>query len=712
MKKTKYFAILSVSLVLVCLMSTSSSSVKAEEFPRDQTLAIGGDASYCNRGFNPYSPTKNRLISLTYMSLFWYSYYTGNLTPWLAKSYEWSSDGSTFIVHLQPTARWRDGTAVTADDVVFCFETLNVIDSTVLESITAADEKTVHFNVVAGKEFNLMVLSNLHTTPIFSKARWEPLLDEYGDNIATYRNEDVDQIDGSGMYIPCLIETTRNVFQRVDDWWGNAIYGKPAPKYVMVLTFTVAGAQQAAFDEKSLDWVDGFMSGSYQYVMTHDDVESWNKKDPDGKIFSSAGPIFMVPNIGSTEHLELGESWLRQAVAYAINLDRITLVCQEGLVPNASASYIKPAGVIGDTYIDYDLIEDTYGASVIPFNQAKAKEILEAHCEGSAETGWTWNGNPVGPWKINTVSGWTDVNLMTEMICGDLEDIGIVAEPNVLSYTLHEGNIKNQTFDWVDFTWAAGFPSIGPTYPISAYKALFTGTPIASNWCGYGASPNSAEVSDLIDEMWTVPIGSSESIALAKEIQSLVVPELPYIPLYTQITWSRYNTKYWTGWPNVNNPGPGTTVTWADQHIPQIVMMVKSVAPPAFTISSSPASISVTPGGSTIVAISVTGSGGFNESVSLSASGLPSLATASFSPSSGTPTFISTLNISTSSNTPTGTTSITITATGEGETHTSTLSLTVGAQAAEIPWVWIGGGIGAAGIIVAVVVVALTRRKK
>ena len=715
MEKAKCTALLAVSLILANLMVASISSVQAqEEFPRDQTLAIGGDASYCGLGFNPYAPTKNRLMSLTYLSLFWYSYYTGNLEPWLAESYEWSSDGSTFIVHLQPTARWRDGTPVTAEDVVFCFETLNVLDPTVIDSITAADEETVHFNVVAGKERNLMVLSNLHTTPIFSKARWEPLLAEYGDKIATYMNEDIDQIEGSGMYTPCLIEPSRNVFERVDDWWGNEIYGQPAPKYVMVLEFAGAGAQQEAFDEGSLDWSDGFISGSYSYVMTHDDVECWNKMDPEGKIFTTAGPIFMVPNIGSKEHPELGQPWLRQAVAYAINLDRITLVCQEGLVPPASASYIKPGGLVGETYIDHDLIEETYGAREIPYDPQKAIEILQEHCDGSVEEGWTWNGTPVGPWKINTVTDWVDVNLMTEMICGDLEDIGIVAEPNIVVWDLHVDRLLTQNFDWIDFTWAAGFPCIGPAYPVSAYKALFTGTPgLASNWCGYGASPNSERVSELIQEMWTVPIGSSESIAAAKEIQSLVVPELPYIPLYTQITWSRYHTTYWVGWPSVDNPSPGTTCTWADQHIPQIIMGVEPAVPPDFALSLTPASASVTAGQSASVTVSITGSGGFAESVSLSASGLPSLATADFDPSSGAPTLTSTLTVSTTETTPDGTNTITITATGGGKTHTSTFSLTVTeVPAPEIPWIWIAAVIGEAVVIVAVVVIAMTRRGK
>jgi peptide/nickel transport system substrate-binding protein len=586
MEKAKYAILFSVLLVLASVTAFGIGSVQAqEEFPREETVAMGGDASYTGLGFNPYGAKMNRFWGLVYMPLFWYSYHTGLLEPWLAESFDWSSDGSKCIVNIQPTACWRDGTPVTAEDVVFSFDTLGTLNPDVVVSVTAADEKTVHFNVASGSEHNVMVPSALPITPIIPKARWEGLLDEYGDTILEFMNEDIDDINGSGPYTPCVIEPTRNVFERIDDWWGNDIFDQPEPKYVMVLTFIGPAAQQSAFDEGTIDWSDGFFADSYTYVMTHADVQCWDKMNPDGHIFASAGPIFMIPNIASTEHPELGEPWLRHAVAYAIDLDMIATVCQEGLVPPASAAYIKPDTALGDLYIDYDLIEDTYGARIIPHDPAKAIEILEAHCTGSVEEGWTWDGDPIGPWDITTITGWTDTNLMTEFICDSLAEIGIEAIYNVQDWGVVVDSWLAQDFDWSDFTWAAGFPSFGPAYPVNAYAALFSGDPASPGNCGYSASPNYDEVNALIDEMWTEPIGSAESVALAKEIQAMVIPELPYIPLYTQITWSRYNTEYWTNWPSVDNPGPGTTCTWAEQHIPQIIMDIEAVeeepTPPA-----------------------------------------------------------------------------------------------------------------------------------
>lgn len=99
---------------------------------------------------------------------------------------------------------------------------------------------------------------------------------------------------------------------------------------------------------------------------------------------------------------------------------------------------------------------------------------------------------------------------------------------------------------------------------------------------------------------------------------------------------------------------------------------------PSFSISVSPTLDSVIAGKSTSVTVTVTSIGYFSDTVSLSASGLPAGASASFSSSSGTPTFDSTMKISTSSSTPWGEYTITITGEGGDLTRTCTYTLTVG----------------------------------
>jgi len=99
--------------------------------------------------------------------------------------------------------------------------------------------------------------------------------------------------------------------------------------------------------------------------------------------------------------------------------------------------------------------------------------------------------------------------------------------------------------------------------------------------------------------------------------------------------------------------------------------------PPAdyFTMSVSP--VGVTQGQSASAPISTQVTSGSSQGVTLSASGLPSGASASFSPNPISSGQGSTLTISTSSSTPAGTYTINVKGTGTSTTYTTTTSLTV-----------------------------------
>ncbi|HEX6968089.1 MAG TPA: S8 family serine peptidase [Micromonosporaceae bacterium] len=126
--------------------------------------------------------------------------------------------------------------------------------------------------------------------------------------------------------------------------------------------------------------------------------------------------------------------------------------------------------------------------------------------------------------------------------------------------------------------------------------------------------------------------------------------------------------------PNViSNPGSGT---------PNRLLYVGDIGggqPPAddFAVSVSPTSGSTAPGGSVTATVSTTTTSGSPQTVGLSASGLPSGATAAFNPATVTSGDSSTMTITTGTGTPAGTYTVTITGTGSSATRTATYTLTV-----------------------------------
>ncbi|MGB6745170.1 MAG: S53 family serine peptidase [Terracidiphilus sp.] len=96
-----------------------------------------------------------------------------------------------------------------------------------------------------------------------------------------------------------------------------------------------------------------------------------------------------------------------------------------------------------------------------------------------------------------------------------------------------------------------------------------------------------------------------------------------------------------------------------------------------FTISVSPTSGYLYQGQSGYAVVTITASGGFDSAVALSATGVPSGVTSSFSPASVTGSGSSDFTLSVSRSAPTGTYPITITGTGGSVTHSTTLTFEV-----------------------------------
>ena len=114
---------------------------------------------------------------------------------------------------------------------------------------------------------------------------------------------------------------------------------------------------------------------------------------------------------------------------------------------------------------------------------------------------------------------------------------------------------------------------------------------------------------------------------------------------------------------------------------PWIMQMVafRTPATASFTMSASPASLSVAQGNQGTSTITTAVSGGFNSAISLSASGMPSGTTVTFNPTSipAPGSGSSTMTITVGSATPAGTYPITVTGNGGGIQQTTTVTLTV-----------------------------------
>jgi len=135
----------------------------------------------------------------------------------LAQYVSVADDRRSVTFTLNPKARWHDGQAVTADDVVFSFEKLTTEGAPVyqfyygdVEQVEKQDAATVTFHFKSDENRELMMI--LGQLPILPKHYWEGR--DFG---ATTLEPPL----GSGPYRVKSLEQGRTItYERVPDYWG------------------------------------------------------------------------------------------------------------------------------------------------------------------------------------------------------------------------------------------------------------------------------------------------------------------------------------------------------------------------------------------------------------------------------------------------------------------------------------------------------------
>ncbi len=136
----------------------------------------------------------------------------------LAETLQWPEDRSWVIFNLRPEARWHDGTPITADDVVFSFETLKTKGAPVyrfyyasIEKAEKLGERTVKFSFAEAMNRELPLIAG--QMPIFPKHYWEG---------RDFESATLEPPLTSGPYRVATFEAGRHVtLERVEDYWGK-----------------------------------------------------------------------------------------------------------------------------------------------------------------------------------------------------------------------------------------------------------------------------------------------------------------------------------------------------------------------------------------------------------------------------------------------------------------------------------------------------------
>ncbi|MBM7069489.1 extracellular solute-binding protein [Actibacterium sp. 188UL27-1] len=176
----------------------------------------------------------------------------------LAESLTYPEDRSSVVFNLRPEAKFSDGSDLTAEDVLFSYETMATkglpsFRKVLNERVESAEVLGPHeikyvFNPDVPKRDVIQMVGGL---PVFSKAHYEE------NNLNLEENFNTPLL-GSGAYIPKRVDFKKtSVYQRNPDYWGKDLPISIGRHNFDTLRIEYYGDYNAAFE--------GFKGGNYLF---------------------------------------------------------------------------------------------------------------------------------------------------------------------------------------------------------------------------------------------------------------------------------------------------------------------------------------------------------------------------------------------------------------------------------------------------------------
>ena len=516
---------------------------------------------------NPYADLSQRgVLPITVNeSLFYTNFNTGEIIPWQGERWEYNNDYTEITIYLRDGAKWSDGEAFNADDVVFTFKMLKAAAPRVLFSGTVAewvgevekvDDLTVRITLnKPGPRFALDYLAQGQVDRFVVEPEhiWKD------KDVTEFNNYDREKgwPVGTGPYRLVKTGTREMWFDLRDSWWALDVgLVDEMPKVERIVIRPIPAGADATklmindeMDHPGIVEPSVFVAAQQQ----NPNIVVWNDQGP--AYGSLVGCVFRLAFNNQKEVWKDRE--IHWALNHAINRSEINLSAFHDTQKVAIAplsSYSRVA-----RYVDsLNPVFDRW--SVDDYDPSKTAAILEGKGYTKDDDGF-WalpNGSP-WPVRISMNAG----DPIGPVIVEQLRKAGFDAASDVLSGSAYWRAVNTGAFD------AILFPHCG-----SIYDPWQTLDHFHSK---YSAPPNEAihniramtryenpVLDALLDQMeGMVPSATDPTyIALVEQALEVFFQDLPEIDLLEEFHTVPFLTTYWTGWPSKGDPYVAPYLVW------------------------------------------------------------------------------------------------------------------------------------------------------
>ena len=520
-------------LTLAGLVGSTTAPAATAKAAAHQCLVMtgSGDPAF-TKNFNPYTATG--LPSGQFIQGSFYEPLVitpeGGLkpVPWLAQSWAWSNGNKTLTLNLAKGVKWSDGKPLTSTDVVYSLlagrqdKTMDRVGLTGADNNIASVKAKGAYKVVLNlktpdSQFIAAILNRQFVVP---QHIWANVSDP-----STFTNPNP---VGSGPFDVIKRFTTQDyVFGKNPHYWRA---GQPK---IQCLEYVQAASNDAALaliQSGQADWTHNFVPNVAQAYVA---------KDPAHYHAFYATTAYPVSLIFDTTQYPYSLPAFRHALSLAIDRKTVSKLGEYGYAPPTDA--LGLSGLFPQWVTDKTV--KAQAKSMAAYNPTAAKSMLTG--AGFTYKGSTLidpKGNPV-KLDIHVISGWSDWVASNQIITKNLRDIGIdsnvALEPDWGSWYPNASSTKNPTLLWQVGSQGSPFGFFYANLSQNAFIPSGQDATATGNWEHFA----NAQATTLLGQ-WKVTLDPTKQKAIATQLSTIFLQQLPIIPLFIGPRWSTYSTKY------------------------------------------------------------------------------------------------------------------------------------------------------------------------
>ena len=555
----------------------TEETTTAGSTPRNETLYFAGQQWGTINDWNPMSANSNNAMAiaqsdisrvLIYETLFMYNMIDGSMHGLLATDYEWNEDQTELTVHMNPDAKWNDGTALTAEDVAYTFDThvkyssaTGVDYANYIDSVEAVDEGTVVFHAKcddAGVSINpLKVLEYLPKVYVMQKAYLQTVEERNGSDAEAMKLDKMEDLVTSGPYKPYYDDDQKVVFIRDDNYWGQAesMWGKlPVPKYIAHTIYADNNAGQVALAAGEVDVCQQFIT----------DVQKlWEEQELPIMTYMDEAPYGLCTTIPTLwfniTKPGLDQVEVRKAIAMATDYDQIIA----SAMSNQSPTFAQvPRSIMNPTEGEQKLIDKDALADL----QFNGKDIAGANAlldeAGIVDTDGDGIRDIDGvnlSYKAECPTGWTDWNASLEIVAAAGKEIGI----DISTYFPDTNTFYNDltTFNFDIAMNGTNGASVSNPWGRAMQLLSSSYNDLEINWSGNWGHYENARADELLA---LIPHETDEAVLKEyyTELSQIYLTDVPSVSLmYRPQLFYAVNETVWTNYPEEGDDIPPTDCT-------------------------------------------------------------------------------------------------------------------------------------------------------